>query len=283
MARRRLVPLSVALCAGIIAGCGNDTPPAEPVAPLISARRAWLPGERAALLSHIAANHDFSFPYAGDLSDLAPRLYADTDSVVVLVPNPLLHASVAGSFGVGPNLSLSGAMFASNWTVVGSKLRIISNDVPATPDTLYWYMTIWSDPADAGNHGFAIVGSNNPTFNVTPFNYTTFDNAGGKSGAAAGEYHTGTTTLWLDDQTNGRYHGTGETFSGTYATIASGPFVGGRIRSGTMSGRVSLATLVRQSGTETPTSFVVDFDYRGSTPITAVDIICNYDAVLRCQ
>lgn len=283
MTSRMLVFLSAATCL-VVAGCADSTP-ADPPSQYITAKRAWAPGERAAFLSSVAANHSLSVPLAGDLSDLAPQLYADPDSVVVLVPNPLFHASLSGPLGVGPSLSLTGAMFAANWTVVGAKLRIVNNDPfnPGLPDTTYWYMTIWSDPNDATDHGFAIVGSDNPTFNVTPLDNVAWFNANGKSGAAAGEYHTSTTTLWLDDQANGRFQGSGESFTGTYATIASGPYVGGRSRSGTLKGRVSSAVLVRSSGTDTPTSFTVDIDYRGSTPITGVDIICNYDAVLKCQ
>src|SRR5438105_998788 len=71
-----------ALAAIGLAACGNNSSPEAP-APFITVKRHWQPGERAARIQSIIQNREFNFLYVGDISDLAPQIYADTDSVIV--------------------------------------------------------------------------------------------------------------------------------------------------------------------------------------------------------
>src|SRR5690349_1764111 len=90
MRRIRDAGLALAL---LTLGCSDNTAPAEAPSPLIAVRRHWAPGERKALIDSIISKRLYTFLYIGDISDLAPQLYADTDSVSVVVPNPAYTAS----------------------------------------------------------------------------------------------------------------------------------------------------------------------------------------------
>jgi hypothetical protein len=143
------------------------------------------------------------------------------------------------------------------------------------PDTLFWHLAIWSDPANALDHGFAIAASRLPTFNITPTNSTTFDATGGKSGAAAGEFHGSTGTLWLDVGSQGIFKLQSQAYPGAFSPVTSGPWLGGQYRSGTQAGRVSNSVMARQAGSETPALFTVDVDYR-IVPISSIEILCVF-------
>ena len=252
--------------AAAAAGCSDVSGPApEAPAQYIAVRRAWAPGERAALLRRITTNREYDFPYVGDISDLAPQLYADTDSVVVLVVNPALQGA-----GSAPALQ----MFSPSWDFVALKLTEVDNTV-APPDTMFWHMALWVDPADGGNHGYAIAFSRTPTFNINPINAATFDASYGMSGAAAGEVHLATGTTWIDDARGGRFQVTSQTYPGAFTAVTSGPFLGGQMRTGTAFGRVNNSNFIRDSGTEAPTSFKVSYDYRG-TGLPALEIVCVF-------
>ena len=267
--------LSLALAASAaLAACSDPAPFVEPPAQYITVRRAWLPGERAALLAEIAANHSLNFLYVGDLSDLAPQIYADTDSVVVMVPTPLFTGSQAfGGALTSPSL-LAGPQFSATWTFIGARITTIDTS-RTPPDTIFWHSVLWRDPANAGNHGF-VLGFNRATnFNISQINSTTFDANLGKLGAGAGEFHAGTATLWSDVGSGGNFQVTSEVFPGAYSTITTGPYLGGQSRAGTIYGRVFNSTFTRVTGTENPATFTVSFDYRG-TGLPATDVFCLF-------
>ncbi len=268
--RYRRWHLAAALGLGAaVAACAD--PIAEPPAEFVAVRRAWAPGERAALISRIMTNHEYVFPYVGDISAMAPMLYADSESVTVLVANPALAASVTAPLaGGGAGLS----MFNAAWNFVALKLTVVDN-TNAPPDTLFWHLAVWADPIVGTNHGFAIAFSRATTFNIRPINSTNFDAAFGTAGAAAGEFHLGTGTLWLDDAGGGRYQVTSQVYPGAFATVTTGPFLGGQQRAGTAFGRVANSNFVRSTGAEAPANFTVSFDYR-VTPLNATEIVCVF-------
>jgi hypothetical protein len=266
--RRNAPALLLALIAA--ASCSDATAPAddEP-AEYIAVRRAWAPAERDSLIARILAQRLFTFPYAGDISDMAPQLYADTDSVVVLAPNPAFIPRASGAPGTAGI-----SMFSPSWTFVGLKIRTINTD-PTPDDTTFWHMVIWSDPSDAGNHGFAIAFSRANTFNITPVNTPNFDAAFGRAGAAAGEFHQSTATFWQDNGGGGRFQVTSQTYPGAFAPITTGPYLGGQSRAGTQFGRVANSFFTRLAGSEAPATFTVSFDYRG-TGLPATEIQCTF-------
>ncbi|HEY2805739.1 MAG TPA: hypothetical protein VGI92_07775 [Gemmatimonadales bacterium] len=252
------------------AGCTGSSDVQDPPAQYIAIRRAWAPGERAALIQRIVTNHEYVFPYVGDISSMAPQIYADTDSVTVLAPNPAFTGSLTGPIPVASGLE----MFSASWNFLALKITTI-NTTSVPPDTLLWHMAVWADPSDGGNHGFAIAYSALGAFNIKPINSTGFDASNGKSGAAAGEYHFATTTLWLDDAGGGRYEVDTEAFPGAFSPVTTGPYLGGKERAGTVYGRVNNSRFIRISGSETPNSFTVSFDYR-VTPLNATEIVCVF-------
>ena len=268
--RRRVVPLLLLFVAAALACAGDEATDPEEVAEFVAARRAWAPGERDALIQDIVTNRRYVFPFVGDISDLAPQLYADPDSVTVLVPNPAFRPTV-----VAPPVGMAGiSLFSPTWNIVALKVSTINTN-PVPDDTTFWHMAIWSDPLDAGNHGFAIAFSRNNTFNITPINTTNFDANNGRAGAGAGEFHEATATFWADVGGGGRYQVTSQSYPGVFATITSGPYLGGQSRTGTQFGRVNNSAHVRQTGTEAPANFTVSFDYR-ITGLPATEILCVF-------
>jgi len=271
--RRTLTTLNALVLAAVAVSCSDTVAPpvdAEAPAAYIAVKVAWLPGERAAFLNRVMTNHELVFLYAGDVSDLAPQLYADPDSHVVVIANPLAAPSLTG-----PILAqLTAPQFSTAWNFNGLKITSVNNTV--TPaDTTFWHLTVWSNPADALDHGFAIAGSRLSAFNITPTNSVVFDASGGKSGAATGEYHASTGTLWIDNSTQGIFKIQSQTYPGAFSSVTSGPYLGGQVRAGSQFGRISNSVLTRTAGAEAPLSFTVDFDYR-SAGIPSVEILCVF-------
>lgn len=271
------VAAPLALSLGVVS-CGEgvakpivstDEDPAE----FIAVREAWLPGERDAYIQRVMANHELVFPYVGDISSMAPEIFSDPDSHVVLVPNPAWVPVLAPSAASpqGPSLA---PRFASNWNFIGMKLTIIDN-TGVVPDTLFWHLAIWSRPSNGLDFGFAIAFQRNTAFNIRPINAATFDASGGTNGAASGEFHASTGTYWEDDASGGRYQVTSQSYPGAFSTVSSGPFLGGLSRTGVQFGRVTSSKMFRQSGTENPSSFTVSFDYRG-TGIPSTEVVCDF-------
>lgn len=279
MSRFREVAAMLALLAG--AGCSDNTstPPDQPL-PFITVKRAWKPGERQALIDSIVSKHSYSFPYAGDISDLAPQIYADTDSVIVMIANP---AYTGAPQVMGPVISpapgaVTGTQFSATWNFVFVKITTINTDtVPA--DSTFWHMVIWSDPSNSGNYGFVIGFSRTNTFSFNQINATNFDANAGKSGAGAGEFHATTGTLWEDKGSAGKFSSSSEVFPGAFTTVTTGPYLGGQSRAGTAYGKVSNSTFTRipctGCGTEAPSSFSVAFDY-SLAGLPATEILCVF-------
>jgi len=258
----------VVLLAALAAGCADTTAPtAEPPAEFVAMRRAWRPGERDSLIAAILTDRRYTFPYVGDISDLAPQLYADTDSVSVVVPNPMLVARAVAEPGIAAIVQ-----YSATWDFVASKITSINN---VQRDTTFWHMVMWSNPADKGSHGFAIAFSRNNTFNISPINTANFDAAFGRAGAAAGEFHQATNTYWQDNAAGGSYQVTAQSYPGAFSTVTTGPYLGGLSRAGTQYGRVRNSAFVRLSGTETPANYTVNFDYR-TTGLPSVEIQCVF-------
>ena len=270
----RLLSAAALLVVGAgLAACSSDPVVNDPPSAYIAVKVAWLPGERAAFLNRVMTNHELNFLYAGDVSDLAPQLFADLDSHVVVIANPLAAPSLTGPISA----QLMGPQFSAAWNFNGLKITSVdATRIP--PDTTFWHLAVWSDPANALDHGFAIAGSRAAVFNITPTNSVTFDATGGKSGAATGEYHSSTFTLWLDASTQGIFKIQSQTYPGAFTSVTTGPYLGGQYRAGTQFGRISNSVLTRSPisiGTEAPVSFTMDVDYR-TTGITSVEILCVF-------
>lgn len=262
--------LALLLGAGL-AACSNDPADDDPPTEYLVVNKAWLPGERDAYIQRVMTNRELVFLFVGDISDLAPQIFADVDSHAVLVPNPAFSASVLPS---APAL-MAAPQFNASWNFFALKLTVVNNN-PVPPDTIFWHLVLWSDPANALDHGFAIGHSRANTFNFRPINTTVFEANEDTLGAAAGEFHASTGTLWLDDASGGRYQVTSQTYPGAFSAINTGPFLGGQIRSGTQFGRVGNSLMVRQVGAENPASFTVGFDYRLAPGIAASEIVCVF-------
>ena len=269
--RRNLFSATGLLLLGVgLSACSSDPVVNDPPSAYIAVKIAWLPGERAAFLNRVMTNHELVFLYAGDVSDLAPQLFADPDSHVVVIANPLAAPSLTGPISA----QLMGPQFSTAWNFNGLKITSVNNNM-APPDTTFWHLTVWSNPADALDHGFAIAANRASVFNITPTNSVTFDASGGKSGAATGEYHASTATLWLDNSTQGIFKVQSQTYPGAFSSVTTGPYLGGQVRAGTQFGRISNSVLTRTAGAEAPLSFTVDFDYR-TTGIPSVEILCVF-------
>jgi len=265
---QRLAAIAAALAA---CACTDGTAPggADPPSQYIAVRRAWQPGERAATIARIQQSGGF-----GLASFYAEDIYADTDSVTVIAPNPdyLPAALPPGMAGLtlGPD-------FATSWNIGG--MDIFELDTTVTPpDTTHWLEVLWSNPAEPTWFGFVVGAATGPTMPRTDVNTTAFDASFGKTGAGGGEIRSADGTYW---QANGPvggalndYQVTAATY-GAASTVTTGPYLGGTSASGFMYGRIQRVTMTRLSGATLPTSMTVDFDFR-STPISAVQIVCVF-------
>src|SRR5260221_60092 len=93
----RAARAALILSALSVAACSDGIAPAtEAPLPYITVRRHWHPGERDSTIARIQSTHALSLPYVGDVSDFAPALFADTDSVVVIIQNPAFQSSLLG-------------------------------------------------------------------------------------------------------------------------------------------------------------------------------------------
>ena len=267
-----------ALALFLVASCSDMTQPApEPPAQFIAVRRAWLPGERDSLIAHIIRDRLFVFPYVGDVSDLAPQFYADTDSVSTIVPNPAYTGAAPSIAGGGPMAApgaAAGTLWLASYLHIGFKITTVNNNV-SPPDTIFWHMVLWEDTTNIANHGFTIGYSRASTFSLSPINTTLFDNGFGKSGAASAEIHQGSGTFWADVGTGGTFQITAQNYPGAFSTVTTGPYLGGLSRPGTQQGRVNNSKMTRQAGAENPNSFTVSVDYR-VTGINSTELLCVF-------
>jgi len=252
-----------------LTGCHDSAAPSSDLSEFVALRRAWQPGERDSTIAFIEGSGGF-----GQYSSLAPQIYADTDSVSVIVPNPALNASVGSALPLAPR-SPAAEQFNSGWNITGIDVHIVDK-TQSPADTIHWLGMFWSNPADATNKGFILVAApaRDSVVAATFVNTPAFDASGETSGAGGGEVQG--TTYW---EAEGVGHGANNKFSVTAAhygsptTVTSGPWTGGTTRSGTMSGNSKKVQLDRQSGTALPTSQTVDFGFNN---MQAIQFTCVF-------
>jgi len=219
-------------------------------AQLITVRRAWLPGERAAAVAAFQANHT-TVPYVGDLSDLAPSLF-DPDSVTVIIANPLYPAPQT------PGMPLAPA-FATGWGAIG--VDIFVQGKTSTPwDTLSWLGVMWWNPADTTWKGWTIRATTATTYSLYNVSTSAFDASNGTTGAGGGEAQQSTGTYW--EANSGRIQISYNAGCGTTTTIPSGVWKGGTTTPCTFGGRLVTLTMPRVTGTTAPATQTINFDFR---------------------
>lgn len=259
--------LCAVLLAAVLPACNDSATEPDPPSEYISARRAWRPGEREAMIALVESTGAL-----WGFSDLA-RYAFHPDSVTYFIRNPLY---------VAPRASARALLFHTmpgtldtTWTMVGYDLRMIDNS-QSPPDTTDWLQVFWYNNSEPTWKGYVVGASAGTTLGSTTVNTTAFDAAGGKSGAGAGEVRASITTYW---QANGtatpnKYSISGSVFGAT-STVTSGPWTGGTVASGTMYGRLNGIGFTRQTGTGLPATFTMDLDFRG-TGVSASALTCIF-------
>lgn len=292
MSRNGVLSLGVAGALAILVACHESTSP-QPEAPAryITAKRAWLPGERDALIAQIIRDRSFVFPYVGDVSDLAPAFFADPDSVVVIVPNPAYTGSVAGAAFRAPGVAelTMPPAFDSTWIILGQDIRIIdTTQVPA--DTNDWLGTFWAKKGEETWKGLVLAyrctnrtgaslascktNRTATTSGSITVNTASFDASGAKSGAGGGERRFTTGEYW--EGNSGTFLVSAAAY-GTASTVTSGPYTGGTQASGSMQGRLNTIVMPRLLPTQDGSSITVDLDFR-LTAIGAVRLTCLFSS-----
>jgi len=232
-------------------------------AQFITVRRPWLPGEQDSTIAAATRNHT-TLPYVGDLSDLAAQLYAG-DSVTVVVANPAYTAARAG----GPEHA---AQFAAGWGAVGVSISI--QDHSSTPwDTLSWLGVMWWNPADSTWKGWTIAATKATTIALTNVSTTAFDASGATSGAGGGEAQQSTGTYW--QASSGQLQINRNSSCGSTTTVPSGVWKGGTTRTCTFGGRLVTLSMPRVTGSTSPTTQTINFDFR-TARITGARIVCVF-------
>lgn len=243
-------------------------------------KRAWLPGERDAKIASIIANREWVILPVGDVSDMAPIVYADTDSVVVIVRNPLLASIRPAGLQLVPQ-------FSSGWDIFGLDVRIIdTTQVPA--DTNDWLGAFWSNPAEQTQKGIVLAyrcanrtggalascktNRTATTSGSLTVNTAAFDASGGKSGVGGGERRFTTGEYW--EATSGTFLVSAAAY-GAASTVTSGPFTGGTSATGAMQGRMLTIVMPRLLPTVDGSSITVSFDFR-TTAIGALRLTCLF-------
>ncbi len=271
MRRNGILQAVAAACValGVGASCVDvSSPPAEGPAEFVTLRRAWAPGERQATIDAIMQNGGF-----GAYSDQAPVIYADSESVTVVVTNPGFSVRAANP----GDLLVLAPRFAASWNITGVDVRLVDN-TQAPPDTTDWVGVFWSNPAEASWRGFVLASSAVATVPRTQVNTTAFDVSGGQAGAGGGELRFGDGTYWEGNGPGAGINNTIEITAAAYggaATVTTGPFLGGTAAGGAMNGRMRRVEMTRVSGPTAPASFQVDFDFRG-TAIQSLQLTCIF-------
>ena len=264
--------LSLAACSDNLAPVPDE--PAE----FISQKRAWLPGERDSTIARWQRDSVLFVPHAGNLSEYADQIL-DPDSVVEVVANPDFSALAADpSFG----LLVLAPRFATSWNIIGMKIVTI-NIEPTPDDTLSLLGVFWSNPAEPTWIGFmfAAVPAGATSLAQTHPNSVTFDTTFAKVGVGGGELRQSDTTFWY--AAGGTLSGSNNTLSissssfGTPSTVTTGPYLGGTMATGTMTGRMRTISMPRQFGSTAPATASVDFNFNG-TAITATSFRCVFNS-----
>jgi hypothetical protein len=291
-------PLVVACLAGtaLVSACREAAGPSAPafVAEFITAKRAWLPGERDSTIAQIVRTRALVAPFVGDISDLAPQLFADTDSVVVIIRNPALLA-IRWDGRMSAVAADSGPAFDSTWTITGFDIRSIDQSQSPVDTILDVVGTFWSKVGLDTYHGEMMADrchniggdgrrtcmtSRPPT--TKSGGYVTVNTASFSAnldtlGAGGGQFRQSTGEYW---EANG---GTFEIKSGTYSNnplvVASGPYTGGTMYSGSVKGDLNTVKMPKLLPSAGP-GFTVSLDFR-TTAIPSVRITCVFPSPCR--
>ncbi len=100
-----------------------------------------------------------------------------------------------------------------------------------------------------------------------------FDASGGTSGAGGGEAQLSTGTYW--EANGGQVQISRNTYCGSTTTIRSGVWTGGTTRTCRFGGRLVNLTMPRKTGTTSPSTQTVNFDFRTAN-ITGTRVVCVF-------
>ncbi len=267
---RRLRVIGLLLVAAALSACTDPVGPILPTTEFITQYRAWLPGERAALVARIQRTRQLDFLFL-TLSDAADYILPQ-DSVSEIVPNPYWTGTLAASFA--PVYSVNGVRVpGAGWTTYGFDIHTVN--AQQSNDTFDFLGVIWVNNADSTWKGMIVAASSGTTLPATTVNTTAFDAANDKSGAGGGEAKvTGGATTWLANGTGSpnQFSVSSETFFGSPATITTGPYLGGTQRVGFMNININNVGLTRALGSQAPLTQTASL----SGSVTAVQYICLF-------
>jgi hypothetical protein len=223
-------------------------------------KRAWLPGERANLVSQVLATRAFALPYVGDVSDHAEQLIP-LDSTFEIVTNPALPTTSRPS-RFGPRLSTMGRVPAGGWTLAGIKVRL--TDTSGTD--VRWLGYFFYNNADPTWKGIMLGATGAAAVNQI-INTPAFDASFGLSGGGGGEAQLSSNTYWQGNGGAGtnRLRVTASSFGGTPVTLTSGPFMGGTMTVGSMTGSMQTIVLTRMTGSAGDAADTVNVSASGLT------------------
>jgi hypothetical protein len=264
----------VLLAGATVLSCHSDTtaPATDGPTQYITVKRAWRPGERDSLLQFILATGAW-----GEYSDLAAQSVPTWDSAVDVIVNPAWRASAA----TAPGVQLA-PQFSSAWGTAGIDVRIVYDSIPGgavQKDSLDWVMLFWYNPSENKWHGDLVDATKAATFTYVTVNTTSFNSSNAKSGSGGGEarIRVDSATYW--EASGGQWRVTSNGSYGGLSTIASGPFTGGNIQTGLMSGNtngVSPVTMPRVSGVTPPTTQTISYTF---TNIYSQRMFCYFAPV----
>jgi hypothetical protein len=272
---RRAVLLGAALAlAPLAAACSHDAtaPAADGPTQYITVKRAWRPGERDSLIQFVLATGAW-----GLYSDVAPVTVPQWDSAVDLVVNPAWHDSLASA----PPVQMAPA-FAAGWGAAGFDIRIVFDSIPGgavQKDSLDWLMIQWWSPTENKWHGYLVRASTAATFGYGVVNTTNFNSSNGKTGSGGGEARTRVDSATYWEANGGFWRVTANGSYGALSTIPSGPYKGGNVQTGLLTGNTWSflpVTMPRISGTTPPTSQSISYTF---TNIPVQRIFCYFTPV----
>lgn len=251
------------------AGCSTE-PEVEAPQQFVIVRRAWAPGERQATIDQVKTTGALAFA-----SFYASTIFADPDSVSVMMPNPAWtppdpHLTTPLAFHMN--------RFTTGWIIAGTRIESYNAD-QTPPDTVVWTGLFFYDPADTDDRGYVIRGGVSTTFSNVNVNTTAFEASGNKTGAGGGELRVlnADTSEWSAGGPvipNINTLDVSAQVYGALSSIGSGPWLGGQEATGTIQGRAKRIKFTRVSGTQLPLDFEVDLDFRGG--IQSMRIVCNF-------
>lgn len=235
------------------------------IAPYITVRRAWRPGERDSAVAAIVAHNLWGgIPGVAGFSELADEVLP-LDSTVDIVANPLYQAAAPR----GPYLVMSPV--ATGMTMVGMDLFVVDSSVVPLDTTNAWLMNFWYNTTTPTYKGYTVEYSVSATIGPQQLNNTSWDASAGTLGGGGGEINPSTGEYW--EVTSGTMQVTSNTArTGTGSLITSGPFTGGIQRSGTMGGwqhNIAMSRLLPTTGATQ--KWTLDFR---SAPIPAARVEC---------